>query len=197
MWGAGLKCVASICPCTEKFPFQSVKASVDSFLKFINTSWISVGQGTAKSNKKRYPDGARLCLDDKFLCLMWSGTYCTGWEAVCEWTKHFLSTLFGHLLDWIAFFIREMKELHSGMLPDRRNAAGAEFLFLHGTLAITHFDWLHYWKKKICDLLQARRWGVTRGPCLQWRAESEPAMEPTEASQGLGQFPGSYQKVLP
>lgn len=30
-------------------------------------------------------------------------------------------------MDLIAFFIREMKELYSGMLSDRRNAAATEF----------------------------------------------------------------------
>lgn len=127
---------------TEKFSISKLKASTDSFLKFINTSWTSMGQGTAKPTKKHYADRTRLCLDDRFR-LIWSGTYCTGWGAVSEWTKHPLLKLSGPLLDWIAFFIRDMKQLHSEMLPDRRNAAGTEFVTLQGTLAITHFDWLH------------------------------------------------------
>lgn len=72
-----------------------------------------------------------------------SGTYCTVREAISEETKQILVKLFVPFLDLIACFIREMKVLYSGMLPDRRNAGGTEFLSLQRTLATIYFDGLH------------------------------------------------------
>lgn len=65
------------------------------------------------------------------------------WEVTSEGTQHVVFKLFGPFLHLVAFFMRKIKELYPGMLPDVRNAAGTELPFLNWTLATINFDWLH------------------------------------------------------